>query len=100
MFMQHLHFLRATTNIINQSHFQIKLQRLLLNELLHHTKKYSKKCGAEPEWLSGLKNSDSIKIYTSLFNLLFDEDEPRSEEGILYTLVKKRIKSEWDFDYS
>lgn len=60
-------------------------------------KKYSEKCKAQPEWLSGLKSVDSKRIYISLFNLLFEHDKPRSKEGILYTLVKRRIKSDWDF---
>ena len=56
-------------------------------------KKYSLKSEAEPEWYSGLKNNESKKVYTALFNLLFDDWQPRDEDDILYILVKKRIKA-------
>ena len=59
--------------------------------------KYSKDCYVESNWFAGLKNKNAMKIYTSLFNLLFDGDEPRSLEEILFTLVKKRIIDDWKF---
>ncbi len=81
---------------------KFKIQKKTVEALIERIgqwmpKKYSRKSAAEEEWLHGLKSITSKQIYTSLFNLLFNDDEPRSKKEILYFLITKKFKLIDDF---